>query len=73
LRGSTGEGWSLRCGDWCVPLKQKLKSIQRVQVIKDRRARPRGGRRIDDLVNEEREERVKLMAEYLTRDKPKRN
>jgi len=56
-----------------VSLKQRLKRDQR-RDSSDRRARPRGGRREADLVNEEREERAKLLAAYAAkRGKPKRD
>jgi hypothetical protein len=35
----------------------------------DRRARPRGGRRAEDLTNEEREERAKILAAYAAKSK----
>jgi len=54
-------------------LKQGPKRDQRQRDSSDRRARPRGGRRLVDMTNEEREERAKLLAAYAARqDKPNR-
>jgi hypothetical protein len=56
-----------------VSLKQGPKRDQRQRDSSDRRARPRGGRRLVDMTNEEREERAKLLAAYAARqDKPNR-